>query len=40
MAGGFGVADRTVQRALAVLQGCGWLARLAHQRSGDSSYKR
>jgi hypothetical protein len=25
----FGVAERTVQRALQVLQGCGWLARLA-----------
>src|SRR3989442_15512509 len=25
----FGVAERTVQRAMQVLQGCGWLARLA-----------
>src|SRR5262249_6965680 len=27
----FGVAERTVQRAMQVLQGCGWLARLAVQ---------
>ncbi len=27
----FGVAERTVQRALQTLQGCGWLARLAVQ---------
>src|SRR2546428_10071527 len=36
----FGVAERTVQRALQVLQGCGWLARLAVQPERERPYGR
>jgi hypothetical protein len=40
IATGFGVAERTVQRALAVLQGCGWLARLATRRCTERQHGR
>jgi len=36
----FGVAERTVQRALQVLQGCGWLARLAVQPARERPHGR
>src|SRR5262249_36778028 len=36
----FGVAERTVQRALQTLQACGWLARLAVQPARERPYGR
>ncbi len=36
----FGVAERTVQRALQTLQGCGWLARLAVQPARERPHGR
>src|SRR5215831_18025953 len=36
----FGVAERTVQRAMQVLQGCGWLARLAVQPARERPHGR
>jgi len=36
----FGVAERTVQRAMQVLQGCGWLARLAVQPERERAHGR